>query len=622
MASKAKSVKKDVRLYSKMDKTARVKATKKAVGSKLIFENRALACHGKTVEEAIRLTVDGQRYRLADLRYDMKAGRLTLLKKGESVGPKPQPKADRPVAPKAGTAMPKASLDEFFQFLSCQLQIQSREHLDKVIPVHDKAAEALFPQVDAHVKPNLGNTERWVPYHTVLGVHELFLMEAVHSRKDWNEKQKFLAMFIFRAHCKRDLFMQAQLPLMKKDFWKNPAKAFEQEGPMEKAMRAYRKRTGKPMLTNCFRIIPERTLSDDDANLVRSIITRSARLIGLAEKSFDVVKDKKLSAKTKLAQISEMIQNTEGCGNTWAKMLTVCIDLAYPQEKILDADCDVGVGAAPPLQCLLEKTSLPDRRLALRELLEKVNKSNSASAKHFWKYLSEVEHAMCKKFNSLPLVVKQAKTKAKAMSASTLQVQLCEYRQFRHTWARNVYGLPDDETMRMEDQGTGRARPEDALSRTKTSVNCEFEHDGHDVKMFVPIKDFHSAKVAERVAMLMMQKIKSGSSEKEAIKFRDQLAAEFLPGKDVKEESEAWRQCKVQLSHTNPVVAFEVKRKDGSKFPFQTTVKAAGGNILEAERVARLCWEMLHGGKGKDETLKFRDNCYASQFNSKKRKHE
>lgn len=26
------------------------------------------------------------------------------------------------------------------------------------------------------------------------------------------------------------------------------------------------------------------------------------------------------------------------------------------QEKILDADCDVGVGAAPPLQCLLEKT--------------------------------------------------------------------------------------------------------------------------------------------------------------------------------------------------------------------------------------------------------------------------
>ena len=33
----------------------------------------------------------------------------------------------------------------------------------------------------------------WVPYHTVLGVHEHFLMEAVHSRKDWTEKQKFFA---------------------------------------------------------------------------------------------------------------------------------------------------------------------------------------------------------------------------------------------------------------------------------------------------------------------------------------------------------------------------------------------------------------------------------------------
>lgn len=43
-------------------------------------------------------------------------------------------------------------------------------------------------------------------------------------------------------------FWSRSFPLrMKKDFWKNPAKAFEQEGPMEKAMRAYRKRTGKPM---------------------------------------------------------------------------------------------------------------------------------------------------------------------------------------------------------------------------------------------------------------------------------------------------------------------------------------------------------------------------------------
>ncbi|CAK9062276.1 unnamed protein product [Durusdinium trenchii] len=315
--------------------------------------------------------------------------------------------------------------------------------------------QALFPHVHEHVKPNLGNTERWVPYHTVLGVHELFLMEAggalnkpargmalaqrlkcceaVHSRTDWTEKQKFLAIFVFRAHCKRDLFSQAQVPLMKKEFWKNPVKAFEPEGRMEKAILSYRKKTGNPLLTNCFRIIPERVLKDNDANLVRSIVTRLTTRLSVHPNHRSTVQNKKLSAKDKLADISEMIQSTEGCGDTWAKMLTVCIDLAYPKEKILDADCDVGVGAAPPLQCLLGNAKLPDRRSALRELLGKVNKSQSASAKHFWKYLTEVETSMRQKFRHLPLV-----------SRSAPRVQLCEYRQFRHTWARNVYGLPDD----------------------------------------------------------------------------------------------------------------------------------------------------------------------------------
>lgn len=614
MANKAKAVKKVPKTHSRLDPSTRLRATRKAVGSKLEFETRALACHGKTVGEAI-----GKHYRLADLRYDMKAGRVELVKNGETVGPKLKPKADRPVAPKSGQPMPQASLDEFFQFLSCQLQIQSREHFDE-LPQKDKAAQALFPQVDLHVKPNLGSTERWVPYHTVLGVHELFLMEAVHSRKDWTEKQKFFAIFVFRAHCKRDLFTQAQLPLMTKTFWKDPRKAFEAEGPMELAIRAYRAKTKKPLLTNCFRIIPERVLKDDDQNLVRSIVNRSARLMDLAEKSFEVVK-KKLSPKQKLSQISDMIQNTEGCGNTWAKMLTVCIDLAYPQEKILDADCDVGVGAAPPLQCLLEKSSLPDRRSALRELLQKVNTSKSASAKHFWKYLAEVEAAMGKRFKHLPLVVKQAQTKAHAMSAATLQVQLCEYRQFRHSWARNVYGLPDDETMRMEESGNGGLRPEDMLSRNKTQVLGELEHEGKQVRFSVSIKDFGSAKVAERVALLMLQKLRSGTKEKDLVKFRDELARDYQHGPDVKEDSEAWRLCKAQMSHSNPLVSFEFKRKDGSKFPFQTTVKAAG-HILVAERIARLCWEKLNAGKSKDEVLKFRDGLYASQSSSKKRKRE
>eukprot|EP00913_Durusdinium_trenchii_P017766 g16693.t1 len=521
MVNKAKSVQKKV---SKLDPTSRLKATDKAVRGKLLYENRALACHGKThgsklvltVEEAVRLTIDGAKYRMADLRYDLKGGRLALLKKGQAAGPKP---------------------------------LSER------------------------------NTERWVPYHTVLGVHELFLMEAVHSRTDWTEKQKFLAIFVFRAHCKRaHLLLPGQ---------------------------------------------------DNDANLVRSIVTRSARLLKMADKAYEVVQNKKLSAKDKLADISEMIQSTEGCGDTWAKMLTVCIDLAYPKEKILDADCDVG---------------LPDRRSALRELLGKVNKSQSASAKHFWKYLTEVETSMRQKFRHLPLVVKQADTKKHHMSASTLQVQLCEYRQFRHTWARNVYGLPDDATMRTEE--TTRFQAEDALSNDKTSVNCEFRHDGRTVKLSVNIKAFQSLKVAQRVAIMMMQMlVKSGASEKEAAKFRDELAKDYVQGKDVKDSSEAWKYCKVQLSHPSPLVAFVFHKKErargtqrGGTTAARTWLEStaqflfwgaevpvlAAGNVLQAERIARLCWEMLQSGKNKDAVLKYRDELYkmAGGSSARKRKHE
>ncbi|CAE7263433.1 NAMPT, partial [Symbiodinium pilosum] len=102
----------------------------------------------------------------------------------------------------------------------------------------------------------------------------------------------------------------------------------------------------------------------------------TARLLPVAEKAFAIVKDKNKTPYAKLHEIAQMVQNTEGCGDTWAKMLTVPIDLAYPQLKLLDSDCEVGIGAAPPLQILLG-SKIPDRRQALRNLLKKVNQSKS-----------------------------------------------------------------------------------------------------------------------------------------------------------------------------------------------------------------------------------------------------
>ncbi|CAE8596926.1 unnamed protein product [Polarella glacialis] len=214
------------------------------------------------------------------------------------------------VAKKSGP-MPPVCLEELFQFLQCQLRMEAREVLKEEVQVEDKAANEMWDAYKTFVTPNLGANERWVPYHTAFGVHEFFLIESVHHAnvKLWDEKRRFLAIFVFRAHCKRDFFNEAQLPhLLQEKFWKNPVEAFKNDGPLEKSMLDYRRKTGKPLLTLCFRMIPERTLKDNDANLVRSILVRTQRLLKVAEDIWPVLKDSRKNATQKFTQISSIVQ--------------------------------------------------------------------------------------------------------------------------------------------------------------------------------------------------------------------------------------------------------------------------------------------------------------------------
>lgn len=232
-------------------------------------------------------------------------------------------------APFAGKQMPKPSPDEFFKFLQCQLRMEVREHTGEHLELPDKGAEEIWPDVETFVTPNLGATERWVPYHTVLNVHELFLVKSVHSRKAWTEYQRFIAMFIFRAHCKCDVFNKAQLPHMQKDsFWSDPSAAFESGKVMETSILKYRKTTGAPLLTSAFRAIPSEGLADKDANLVRSIIKRSMALVKIGESTWKILKDTKKTSAQRIMAISKEIENTPGFGETWALILGV--EETYP----------------------------------------------------------------------------------------------------------------------------------------------------------------------------------------------------------------------------------------------------------------------------------------------------
>jgi len=591
-----------------------LRSSEKVGRSALLVQLRCNACHGLTVRGVmVTMAQKGATYKMADLKYDIMNGRLEVLKPGSKAGPLPEAKA-RPDCPCSGQPLPDATLDEFFQFLQCQLRMQSLEHTGNDVALADKGASGMWPEVKAFVTPNLGATERWVPYHTILGVHELFLVQSVHHRAGWSEKQKFLAMFVFRAHCKRDLFLEAQLPIMStKAFWQDPVEAFAPGGSMEQALIKYRKKTGKPLITSCFRIVPPRVLKDDTENLVRSVTTRTQTLLQVAEAAFPVVKDKSLMPYAKLAKISKMITEGDGCGDTWAKMLTVCIDMAYPSLKLLESQCEVGTGAAAPLKCLLPKGGPTDKKEALKALLKIANNAKGATGKHFWKVLREVEGHVLTKYKKFPLVCAQASTKPGKMTAMTLQVQLCEYRQFRHSIARSKYGLADDENMRGEPEQSCKPRPEDFMVFDKKTnvIKFEFPSDIKKVPFSVSVKEAKSEKVAIRVASMCFKLLGDhGMTKNEVENFQGELLKDYRHGDDVANDSEAWRICKASaLTTRDAVVAFQFKNKDGSSFPLQTTVQAAGG-ILQAERISRLCWTKLNAGMKKDAVVEYRNGLY------------
>jgi len=386
---------------------------------------------------------------------------------------------------------------------------------------------------------------------------------------------------------------------------------------MEKSMSGYRKTTNRPLLTNCFRIIPERLLKDDDQNLVRSITNRSMRLLHVSEECWPVLKSK-LPPAEKLNRLSNLILQAEGCGETWAKMLTVCMDLAYPEERLLESQCDVGIGAAKPLQCLVGRGAAVavDKREALSVLLGKVNAATGPAAKHFWQTVQNVERKLQTKFSKHPLVVSQTKTQRGKMTAVTLQVQLCEYRQFRHSVARLQYGLPDDESMRGDPDAEGRLTAANFIAVDEKRKVVTLEYPGPDSKKISTQVTLQATggnvNVARRVAAMMFSKMRDGASIAEVEKFRDEMLKDYVGGEDVPDDSEAWNVCRMQVNMGAPACGFNVEQKGGKRVPFQTTSQAAGGNVLEAERVARLCWQQLNKGVPKENVLAYRQKLYAA----------
>ena len=450
-------------------------------------------------------------------------------------------------------------LGDFFAFQQCQLKMEARYFMNTEFELKDPAALEIWPLVEKLETRNQGKNEKWVPYHTVLGVHELFVVKEIHHAKVscWTPYSRFVTMCIFRSHCSLNLFQRVQRPYLEQaSFWKDPVAGFALKTPLHLDTMKYRK-AGNALQTSSFLIIPERLVDDADENLVMNLMIRTQRLIQLADKLWPLVSDKKApqNSEALFQTISSMISEVCNLGETWVKMLMVCIHLAYPNLSLLQNRCEVGTGAKGGMLQMLEDEGMiepkgekektgdelirlvvnlkggivelrqcscrniqllqvgsHDRRfpfglasfdrahamvaklaefaregmqidkllqkkeelfkdtslkvpklgldakrakelaaaaalgqktdvektqdkkavIALSKLCEIVNKSDSPSCEHFWNLNAEVEAQGKKTFAKWPLIVEQMKTKRRCLSAATLQVQLCEWRQFQN----------------------------------------------------------------------------------------------------------------------------------------------------------------------------------------------
>eukprot|EP00746_Dinoflagellata_sp_MGD_P066907 gnl/MRDRNA2_/MRDRNA2_27656_c0_seq1.p1 gnl/MRDRNA2_/MRDRNA2_27656_c0~~gnl/MRDRNA2_/MRDRNA2_27656_c0_seq1.p1 ORF type:complete len:454 (+),score=63.78 gnl/MRDRNA2_/MRDRNA2_27656_c0_seq1:56-1417(+) len=339
----------------------------------------------------------------------------------------------------------ETALTNFMDFLELQLLTEASQCLGANTlpsPEHHEMWEPYSSFLQNLSTP--ARREKWVPFHYGLGTHELLLMEEIWYTKktSWDEKQRFVSMFIFRSHCRRELFLEVQFPLMLHEhFWSDPAGSFAPDGPMEKSMLKYR-RSGKQLQTGAFRIIPKRLCDDDDQNLVRSICQRSSALINLAFELYPLLQSslariQGVTIEAKAAEsvsiynvIMEKIQKVHGVGDTWVKMLMCCIDLSYPRLCLLRDKCEIGVGALEGLQRLI-----PDGhgsvQFQLQQLVEHINSPRmKARYQKFWEVLSQVERVGQQKYADMPMLHYHLDACRTGIFASVVQVQLCEWRQF------------------------------------------------------------------------------------------------------------------------------------------------------------------------------------------------
>jgi hypothetical protein len=319
------------------------------------------------------------------------------------------------------------AVEHFARFLQCQLKAECDWKLGpEAVSIQDPLALEMWP---AHCRFVRGlGYDKWMPFHVYLGLHESGLIRLVHLQKCWTDEQKCMLVMIFRGHARLELFEKVQLPFIQKAgtrFWSDPQSFFEHKtGQLFKEMLKWRRKTKRPMLTSAFRQIPERVLEDDDENLCLSICKRTQKLLGLGGRLRETFFSRTLSANEKRDKMSQIVEGESGFAATQAKCVLGSLDVGWPEQKLLSAGCPLGVGA--------QKLSAVEPRLAdlcLEGIQERLMREHTGgSLQMYANLLLLCERKMKDQYG--PEKRWMPFTEAVTLRLVTIQVQMCEYRQF------------------------------------------------------------------------------------------------------------------------------------------------------------------------------------------------
>merc|ERR1719163_1892595 len=66
--------------------------------------------------------------------------------------------------------------------------MEAKHFLRQELELKDPVATKMWPHFEKLALRNLGKNEKWVPFHTVLGVHEKYVVEDIHhaTQKTWS----------------------------------------------------------------------------------------------------------------------------------------------------------------------------------------------------------------------------------------------------------------------------------------------------------------------------------------------------------------------------------------------------------------------------------------------------